>query len=142
MAQPVKHPTLDFCSGHDLFVGSSPASGSVLTVQSLPGILSLSLSLCPSPADSLKMNKLKKKKKKGKQEKAAAVCHSFLRVPEGTATQTQRNAKARCLPRMRAAQSATGCPHTAFQPPMPHCCSRTTDTQFLDLHTWAQSKTH
>ena len=41
------------------FVGSSPASGSALTVWSLLLILSLSLSLCPSPADSsaLKINK-------------------------------------------------------------------------------------
>ena len=38
------------------FMGSSPTSGSVLTVRSLLGILSLSLSL------SLKINKLKKKK--------------------------------------------------------------------------------
>ena len=52
MAQSVKHPTLDFGSGHDLMVvGSSPASGSVLTVWSLLGILSL-LSLCPSPTRS------------------------------------------------------------------------------------------
>ena len=46
------------------FVGSSPASGSVLTARSQLGILSLSL---PSPARSLslKVNKNIKKKKKG-----------------------------------------------------------------------------
>ena len=43
--QSVKLPTLGFRSGHDLTVSLSPASGSVLTVQSLPGILSLPLSL-------------------------------------------------------------------------------------------------
>ena len=46
VTQSVKHLTLDFSSGHDLrFVGSSPASGSVLTVQSLLRILCLPLSL-------------------------------------------------------------------------------------------------
>ena len=45
MAQLVKHPTLDFGSGHDLTV---PFMGAQ-SVQSLLGILSLSLSLCPSP---------------------------------------------------------------------------------------------
>ena len=49
MAQLVKHLTLDFGSGHDLLVCElSPASGFVLTMQSLLGILSarsLSLSL-------------------------------------------------------------------------------------------------
>ena len=35
MAQSVKHPTLDFGSGHDLrVVGSSPTSGSVLSAES------------------------------------------------------------------------------------------------------------
>ena len=49
--------TLDFGSGHDLTVPEvEPPSGSVLTVQSLLGILSLSLSLCPSPALSLSNN--------------------------------------------------------------------------------------
>ena len=60
---PVKHPTLDFHSGHDLEVRKlSPTSGSVLTVRSLLGILSLSpsvpLSLCScSPSLSLNINK-------------------------------------------------------------------------------------
>ena len=42
------------------FVGLSPASGSMLTVWNLLGILSLPFSLCPSPACSLslKINKL------------------------------------------------------------------------------------
>ena len=59
-AQLVKHPTLDFSSGHDLAVmGSSPAPGSVLTARSLLGIVSLPLFLCPSPACvcSLSLNK-------------------------------------------------------------------------------------
>ena len=45
------------------FKSSSPASGSMLIVGSLLGILSLSLFLCPSPpwlSLSLKINKLKK----------------------------------------------------------------------------------
>ena len=46
VGQSVKHPTLDFGSGHDLTVHEfKPASGSMLTAQSLLGILSLSLSL-------------------------------------------------------------------------------------------------
>ena len=62
MAQSVKCPTLDFGSGHDsCFVGSSPPSGSTLTVQSLLEILSLPFTLllprsC-SLALSLKINK-------------------------------------------------------------------------------------
>ena len=45
----VKRLTLDFSSGHGLIVhGMDRASGSVLIVQSLFGILSLPL--CPSPA--------------------------------------------------------------------------------------------
>ena len=47
------------------FTGSSPTAGSARTVQSLPGVLSLSLSLCPSHARalslSLKINKHLKK---------------------------------------------------------------------------------
>ena len=49
------------------FVSSSPSSGSVLTAQSLLGILSLSL--CPSPAYAFslsRINKLKKKENKGR----------------------------------------------------------------------------
>ena len=52
MAQSVKHPTLDFGSGHDVMVvGSSPMSGSALTVeqQSLLGIDSLFLPPPPPP---------------------------------------------------------------------------------------------
>ena len=46
VAQSVKHPTLDFSSGHDLMVvRSSPASGSALTTQSLLGVVSLPISL-------------------------------------------------------------------------------------------------
>ena len=45
MAQSVEGPTLDFGSGHDVTVcGFEPHMGSVLTAQSLLGILSL----CPS----------------------------------------------------------------------------------------------
>ena len=45
MAQSVKCPTLDFGSGCDVVVGSSPALGSVLSVESLSDYLSLSFSL-------------------------------------------------------------------------------------------------
>ena len=45
----VKHSTLGSGSGHDLTVGSSPVSGSTLTVQSLLRILSLSPSLFAPP---------------------------------------------------------------------------------------------
>ena len=56
-APSVKSPALGFGPGHDLTcVSSSPASGSVLTAQSLLGILSLSLSVCPSPARALSVS--------------------------------------------------------------------------------------
>ena len=60
VTQSVKHPPLDLGSGHDLAVGglelgSSLASGSVLTMGSLPRILPLPLSL--SLLLSLKINK-------------------------------------------------------------------------------------
>ena len=73
VAQSVKHPTLDFGSAHDLRVPEiKPPSGSLLTEQSLLGILSL-LSLCPSPCSRahvcicvhfspLKTNKMKMKR--------------------------------------------------------------------------------
>lgn len=58
MAQSVKCWILDFSSGHNLTVHEfEPASGSVLTVQSLLGILFLPLSL-PSP--SLYFSKINK----------------------------------------------------------------------------------
>ena len=61
MAQSVERLTLDLGSGPDPgVVGSSPASGSVLSVWSLLEILSLSF--CPTPPLSLSL-KLKKKKK-------------------------------------------------------------------------------
>ena len=63
VAHLVKRPALGFSSGHDLtlFVGSSPTSGSLLTVWSLLGILSPSLSACPLLAlFLLNKNKLKK----------------------------------------------------------------------------------
>ena len=67
MAQSVKHPTLDFGSGHDLRVREfEPTPGSALTVWSLLRILPLTLSLCPSPLMCslfLKINKHKKKRK-------------------------------------------------------------------------------
>ena len=40
------------------FVSSRPAPGSVLTAQSLLGILSLSLSLCPSPGRALSLSEI------------------------------------------------------------------------------------
>ena len=55
----VRHPTLDFGSGHDLLVhGSEPASDSVLAEWSLLGtLLPLSLSAPPLLALSFKINK-------------------------------------------------------------------------------------
>ena len=49
MAQSVERLTLDFGSGHDLtqLMSSSPTLGSVLTLQSLLGILSPSFSAPP-----------------------------------------------------------------------------------------------
>ena len=58
MAQVVERLTLDFGSGRDL-TGSSPVSGSALTVQSMLGILSLSLSLCSSLAHALSLSLFK-----------------------------------------------------------------------------------
>ena len=60
VAQLVKGPTLDFGSGHDLmFVSLSPVLGSVLTVWSLLGILSLSLSLfLPCSLSLSRINKI------------------------------------------------------------------------------------
>ena len=46
MLQSVKHPALGFGSGYDLAaVGSSPASGSVLSMKSVLDYLSFSLPL-------------------------------------------------------------------------------------------------
>ena len=60
MVQLVRRLTPDFGSGHG-FVSLSPTSGSVLTVQTMLGIPSLSLSLWSSPvcalSPSLKINK-------------------------------------------------------------------------------------
>ena len=70
MAQSVEHLTLDFGSGHDPRVmGSSPASGSELSVK--PALDFLSRSLCPSPplACSLSERKEKEKGKERKKEK-------------------------------------------------------------------------
>ena len=57
----VKHPTLDFGSGHDLTVGrQSPTSGSAPSVN--PAWDGLSpLSLCPSPSHSLSRSKINNK---------------------------------------------------------------------------------
>ena len=70
MVQLVKCSTLDFGSGHDLGVmGSSLASGSVLSWESAGGSLSLSLFLCfPPPHISLQINRERKKKMKGEEE--------------------------------------------------------------------------
>ena len=49
MAQSVKHPTLDFGSGHDLrIVSSSPILGSLLSAESAYDYLPLHLSASPS----------------------------------------------------------------------------------------------
>ena len=58
VAQLVKRPTLDFCSGHDLTVhGFKPRVGFVWTVQSLFGILSPSLSPPPSLLQAVSFSK-------------------------------------------------------------------------------------
>ena len=77
MAQLVKRLTLDFSSGHDLtvwFVSLSPMSGSVLTMQSLLGNLSLpSLSL-PFPTCLHALSKINTKlKKKSLQKKVEQI---------------------------------------------------------------------
>ena len=60
MAQPVEHLTLGVSSGPDLRVtGSSPVSGSMLSVESA----SDSLSLSPSSLSLSQINKIIKKKK-------------------------------------------------------------------------------
>ena len=55
VAQSVKHPTLDFGSGHDLLVREFKPLDGLCTDSVKPAwnSLSLSLSLCPSPALSL-----------------------------------------------------------------------------------------
>ena len=58
MAQSVKHPTLAQVMISQ-FAGSSPASGSVLTAQSLEPAsdsVSPSFSLCPSPTHALSLS--------------------------------------------------------------------------------------
>ena len=64
MAQSVKRPTHDFGSGHELmssrFVSLSPELGSVLTVQSLLGILYFSLSALPLLVLFLSLSKINK----------------------------------------------------------------------------------
>ena len=63
MAQLVKHPSLDFGSGHDLRVlGLSPASGSTLRGESEDSF-SLSLPLSPTPSTFSQIDKSKKKEK-------------------------------------------------------------------------------
>ena len=67
VARSVRRPTLAQVM-ISRFVGSSPASGSVLTAQSLQSAICVTLSLCPSPAHALslsvsRINKYIKKKK-------------------------------------------------------------------------------
>ena len=58
VAQSVKHPTLDFSSGHDLtVVKSSPMSVSALSMEPVWDSLSPPLSAPPSCSLSLKINK-------------------------------------------------------------------------------------
>ena len=58
MTQSAKRLTLDFSLGHDpKAVGSSPTSGSVMTVWGLFGILSLFLSAPPLLAHALSLSK-------------------------------------------------------------------------------------
>ena len=55
MAQSVKHPTYAQVMISQL-VSLTPAWGSVLTVWSLLGILSVYLSLCPSPTHAFSLS--------------------------------------------------------------------------------------
>ena len=77
MAQSVKHPTLDFGSGHDLMVHETePASGSALTAQSLLEILSLPLFLLLSYSSALSQNRintLKKKRERERERQTSAI---------------------------------------------------------------------
>ena len=63
MAQLVKHPTLDFGSGHDLVLGEFEPGVGLWADSAKPAWdslylpLSLSLSLCPSPACTLSHTK-------------------------------------------------------------------------------------
>ena len=50
MAQLVKHPTLDFSSGHDLTVHAFEPHVRLPAVSAEPALDPVSLSLCPSPA--------------------------------------------------------------------------------------------
>ena len=61
MAQLVKGPTSAQVMT-SRFIGSSPASGSLLTAQSLEpaSVLCLPLSLCPYPAHALSLSKINK----------------------------------------------------------------------------------
>ena len=72
MAQAVGRPTHGFGSGQiSWFVGSSPSSGSALTVRILLGIFSLSLflSACLPLAHSLYLSLKRNKKQKQKQKR-------------------------------------------------------------------------
>ena len=65
VAQSVKRPTLDFCSGHDLTImESSPTLGSVLGV----GLAWDSLSLSAPPLITLSLSKLTNKQKQNKTD--------------------------------------------------------------------------
>ena len=65
MAQSVGCWTLDFSSGHDpRALGSSPPSGSMLSVETALDCLSLPLPLFSTPALSLSLSKRKKKNSK------------------------------------------------------------------------------
>ena len=62
MAQPVKHLTLDFCSGRDLTIREFEPRIRLCGDSAGPAWDSLSLSLSAPPAQFHKINKLKKKK--------------------------------------------------------------------------------
>ena len=70
-------------------VGSSPASGSVLTARSPEPVSdSVSLSLCPSPAHTLSLSKINKRKKKSspfsvrpEQHRGEGREHRFSQLP-------------------------------------------------------------
>ena len=76
MAQSVECPTLDFGSGHDpRVVGSSPTSGSVLSVEPTLD----SVSLCPSPllTCARSLSEIKK------EEEKKSVAQGRTRAREG-----------------------------------------------------------
>ena len=79
--QSVKHPTLDFSSGHDLTICKFEPRHQLCTDSMEPVWYFVSFSLCPSPACSLSLSKYikinsKKKKKKRRRKSVEGRIHS------------------------------------------------------------------